>query len=559
MRLPVRGLRRLRAGATGDEGITLLEVVISLLIIAVVMSSAAGFFINGLRSTGGQSSRQVAISLTNQQLETVTAIPANQLLTGRTSAAVTALLATDTGGVLTGRDDTSNSTTASYDYDPTATAASTPTVPTTTTVKQNNVSYTIRTFIDPCWLPTGTSTSTNATRNLACVASSSPPSGAPSVSMEYRVTVATGWVGGPSTNCAGGCSFNDSTIIDPNSDPAFNSNISQPTLTGVTPTPVGASSSQLLTLTGTNFVSGASVTIACTGCSATVGAIDQTTNTGSSIKVPVTFGAGSGTATIRLTNPDGGTAVIALTVNPPPVITTYSPAFVGAGTPTTVTVTGTGLAATPSVTATGGTVGLVTYAAGSLSFSYTGTSSTPSPVFTVTNPDGGTTTFSGINVVGGATVVSFTPVTARYVMLNITQFGAAPSSQAGTYYAQLAEMQVFSSASATTNLALGRGVTGNNDLGGFGWYLGLLTDGVTNTNNALAHGWTTTGSSSQTASPPAYVVIDLGSVQTVGSVTLWGRTDLASTTGGTASFPAHFTIQVSSTSPTAGFTTVSSQ
>ena len=419
-------LRRLRAPGAGDEGISLLEVVIALVILAVVMTSAAGFFINGLRTTSGQSSRQAAISITNQQLEKVNALPSSSLLTGRYSAAVTRLLATDNGNVLTGQDDKSNSTSASYDYDPLATATSTPLIPTGVPVVAGNtadpnynvkiegkVSYQVRTFIDPCWLPTGTATSSNSTRNLACVPSSTPPSGAPGVTMAYRVTVATSWTGGPSTSCASGCSFNDSTLIDNHGDATFNSNISQPNLTGSTPASVGANSSLTLTLSGTGFVYGAAITITCDTCSATVGTVDQSTNTGTSIKVPVTFGSATGTATIRLTNPDGGTDTQTLTVGPAPAVTTYSPATVPALTSKVVTFTGTTLSATTVVTATGGTVGTVSYSAGKLTFPYTGDPAVKNPVFTLTNADGGTTTVSGITVTTSTPIItSASPLTA---------------------------------------------------------------------------------------------------------------------------------------------------
>jgi hypothetical protein len=265
-------------------------------------------------------------------------------------------------------------------------------------VTEGKVVYQLRTFIDPCWLPTGTSTSTNTTRNLACAASSTPPAGSPGVSMEYRVTVATTWQGGASTNCAKGCSFNDSTLIDPHGDAIFNSNISQPTINTVSPASVGGNAAVTLTLTGNNFVYGAAITVTCDTCTATVGTVDQTTNTGTSIKVPMTFGPARGTATIRLTNPDGGTAVATFTVNPPPSVTSFSPATVLTGTATIVTFTGTNLSSTSVVTASAGTVTGTSYAGGALTFSYTGTTSIPNPVFTVTNADGGTTTVTGITV-----------------------------------------------------------------------------------------------------------------------------------------------------------------
>ncbi len=155
------------------------------------------------------------------------------------------------------------------------------------------------------------------------------------------------------------------------------------------------------------------------------------------------------------------------------------------------------------------------------------------------------------------TTITFPAVTARYIKLNVTQLGL-PTTGSSTYYAQLAEIGVYGPNTAG-DLALGKTVTSNNDIANWGWSAAYLTDGVTNTNNSSALGWSTTGSSTANiSSSPAYVIIDLGSVQTVSSVRLWKRTDTLSSAGTTASFPVNYTIQTSATNTTASsFKTVS--
>jgi alpha-L-rhamnosidase len=148
----------------------------------------------------------------------------------------------------------------------------------------------------------------------------------------------------------------------------------------------------------------------------------------------------------------------------------------------------------------------------------------------------------------GPVTISFAPVQARYIRLNVTQLGLQPSGDP-KYYAQLAQMQVFGPSSPTTDLALGKPVTASNSLEGWGWGAAYLTDGVTDSQNPNAHGWSTTGSATANiSSAPVWVTVDLGSVQTVSSVSLWPRTDYLTSLGTTTSFPVNYSIQTSATS-----------
>jgi len=151
-------------------------------------------------------------------------------------------------------------------------------------------------------------------------------------------------------------------------------------------------------------------------------------------------------------------------------------------------------------------------------------------------------------------VTSFSAVKAQYVRLSITELGQAVTS-ASTFYAQLAEIEVFGPASTTTNLALGAKVTASSSIEGWGWSANYLTDGVTNTLNQSAHGWSSNSYSSAKLSTPLTVTINLGSVQTISSVQLFQRDDVTSTSGGTPSFPVDYSFLTSTASATTGFTT----
>jgi alpha-L-rhamnosidase len=151
------------------------------------------------------------------------------------------------------------------------------------------------------------------------------------------------------------------------------------------------------------------------------------------------------------------------------------------------------------------------------------------------------------------TTVAFTAVKARYVRLTVTGLGALPSGST-SYYAQLAELAVFGP-SVAGDLALNKTVTASDSYEAYGWSAAYLTDGVTNTLNGNAHGWSSNAhTSANVASAPITVTIDLGSVQNVSSVRLFERDDFLSTTGGTPSFPVNYSISTS-TAATSGYAT----
>jgi alpha-L-rhamnosidase len=141
--------------------------------------------------------------------------------------------------------------------------------------------------------------------------------------------------------------------------------------------------------------------------------------------------------------------------------------------------------------------------------------------------------------------VSFPTVDARYVRLDVTKLGLEPAGDPAGVYVQLAELQVFGPQGGT-NLALNKGVTASETIQAAGWGTQFLTDGVTNSQNGSAHGYTSQAhSSSDVAANPVWVSINLGSLQSVRSVVLWPRTDTLADNGQTASFPVDYAVQTS--------------
>jgi alpha-L-rhamnosidase len=142
---------------------------------------------------------------------------------------------------------------------------------------------------------------------------------------------------------------------------------------------------------------------------------------------------------------------------------------------------------------------------------------------------------------------TFPEVQARYLRVDVTKLGLPPAGDPAGLYVQLAELQAFDG-SSTTDLALHRGVTASESIEASGWATSNLTDGVTDTENPAAHGYTSNAhSGSDVSGSPIWVEIDLGSVQAVSSVVLWPRTDTLSPDGRTASFPVDFGVQASAT------------
>ncbi len=185
-----------------DGGFTLIEVVVSLLLLAIVSTAALGLFIRSLASGDVQSQRQQAVELASQQIELVRALPVHSLVTGRTQAEVDALWASP------GAVDTSQSAKL---WDPLATATTADTVPTVRTVTLNSVNYTVKTFVDRCY-------------EAATGASCGPTAGSGAVAM-IRVAVGVTWSPGSTSVCGtatGSCGYAATTLFDPSSDPTFN-------------------------------------------------------------------------------------------------------------------------------------------------------------------------------------------------------------------------------------------------------------------------------------------------------------------------------------------------
>lgn len=193
-----------------DGGFSLIEVMVALGLMVFAMVATEAFFLRSMARTDVQQQRQSASALADRVMEDTRAVPASKLLTGRDKTRTDALWAAP------GQVDTSQSFKV---WDSTATSASVETVKfsvsgsTDATFKVDNVNYTVRTFVDGCWLTPA-----------ATVCDASYASGDTRM---YRVSVDVQWSPGRGQTCTAGtttCEYVVSTLRDPSPDHTFNEN-----------------------------------------------------------------------------------------------------------------------------------------------------------------------------------------------------------------------------------------------------------------------------------------------------------------------------------------------
>jgi prepilin-type N-terminal cleavage/methylation domain-containing protein len=182
-----------------DAGVTLVEVLIAIMLIGIVMSALATFFVTTLSVTNLQSARQWAAQLAGNATERVRALKGSAVADGRVKCAATTPCAIPVSGVDLGD-------MQEWDY-PDGTPAALPIGSTPAVV--NGISYGQNWYVGKCW---------QAVSGGDC--DSTPAAGDVEF---YRVIAAMTW---PDRHCKGSvCSYVTSTLVsDAAGDPIFNSN-----------------------------------------------------------------------------------------------------------------------------------------------------------------------------------------------------------------------------------------------------------------------------------------------------------------------------------------------
>ncbi|HEX4057414.1 MAG TPA: hypothetical protein VHX87_03740 [Galbitalea sp.] len=206
------GKRGLLSVASSDAGLTLVEVIAAVIVVVTVALASAGLGINGIKTAAAQERQQVAVTIANGAMETVsswdpslnTVTKVSGLYAGRTSAAVSTSF-------------TSNSTVPGVSntyptFDSSATSTSTASIPISATQTENGTNYTVWTLIGDCYQPVIGGTCSKIT-GQATEPSTTPANYA----LVVRIIVVVSWTAGSSCS-TNGCYYETTTMADPHSD-----------------------------------------------------------------------------------------------------------------------------------------------------------------------------------------------------------------------------------------------------------------------------------------------------------------------------------------------------
>ena len=203
---------------SGDDGFSLLEVLVALAVIGIVMSAAAPFLIKSVALVGQQRSQQVAIEVANDALERARALSPSSLLAGRGLTAVQNQLNAAPAAVR------SLASQFTIDADSTLTSvtdllaganAALPTDPKLVTV--GGVEYRQSWYVGRCWQTKADSTLVNTALGN-CLAAQPTGIGVIAVPI-FRIVVAVTW---QHNGCAASqCVYVTSTLVSPRPGSGF--------------------------------------------------------------------------------------------------------------------------------------------------------------------------------------------------------------------------------------------------------------------------------------------------------------------------------------------------
>jgi hypothetical protein len=209
-----------------------------------------------------------------------------------------------------------------------------------------------------------------------------------------------------------------------------------PTLTSVSPTTGVQGTAVPVTLTGTNFVAGATVGVSNPGI--TVGSVTVVSATQITATFTIAANAAVGTANVTVTTSAGTSGTVAFIVNPPaPTLSTIAPTSGVQGAAVPVTLTGTNFVtgATVAVTNPGITVASVTVVgATQITATFTiAANAAPGPASVTVTTSGGTSAPATFTVVSAAEVIS-TPATPTGPVTGVsgTLYGFAASGSSSS-------------------------------------------------------------------------------------------------------------------------------
>jgi Tfp pilus assembly protein PilV len=409
-----------RRGLSDEGGFSLIEVLVALSLLVTVMATTAGFFTTSLKQSNGQTQAQEAAALAEQQLDYTRSVAATSLLSGRCQTDVAAAVASP--GIANLSQDILPGTLANPNFDKTVSAPNTvdctktQAVPISTPQTVGGTAYTVTTFINECFVAVAA--------NQTCTATDSGNG------WIYRITVDVSYKLSGGRSCgASSCQYVVSTLRDPGTDACFNVNpnyagcsVSQPTITLVNPSTVTTGSTTTVTLTGTNFDPGATVSLLSGGTAGTVSNVNVISPTSLSFTlVTGNTAAAVGSQTLKVLNPNGKFAQGTFTITTTAInVVSVAPSPVSTSATVTMTISGSGFqsGSVVSIPATAGTIlGTPTIAPTSITLSFmagSGAAAVGTWAATVTNPDGNSDTGNFVVQKAPITVTAISPATMAW-------------------------------------------------------------------------------------------------------------------------------------------------
>lgn len=218
--------RRLFQRALGDDGFSLLEVLVSLMVIGTLMAGTAPFLIKSVSVVSQQRTEQVAVELAGDALERARALTPSSLLAGRGVTAMRNQLSAAPAEVKNVLDQSQLDAASLLATATDVLAGTTAPLPTTSlAVTVGGVEYQQSWYVGSCFQTKADSALLSATV-ADCVGTEPAPSLVPV--QYFRVVVSVTW---KHTSCAGSqCVYVASTLINPNPEPLFDLKRPAPTI-----------------------------------------------------------------------------------------------------------------------------------------------------------------------------------------------------------------------------------------------------------------------------------------------------------------------------------------
>lgn len=219
-------MKKLAEGARtrlrSDDGFSLMEVVVAIMILGVLSTASLGIYLASINTATTQQRREIAITIANQQMETVNSWSTepnvgsgtSELYTGRSQVAVTTNWSTNAG--VPGVDHT-------YPvWDQRATPpAEAIAIKSADPIEVTGTEYSVETLLGTCYQPKRTGGDCGRVTGFVGYPTSPSTALLSNYTPLTRVIVVVRWTSGSSCE-SGNCSYVTSTLIDLNADLNWN-------------------------------------------------------------------------------------------------------------------------------------------------------------------------------------------------------------------------------------------------------------------------------------------------------------------------------------------------